>query len=122
LNAWKLFLFRVLTIDRSRGHRSVFFVAWVKWNTSVLLCLIARPKFCKIEDSILKYMNRVVFIFLKFFSWEMNRPLLTNDRIEVEIGIVRFLLLFSQIFKMDTKYRAERMGDRNDPCSTLTPV
>ena len=122
MNAWKLFLFRALTIDRSRGRRSVFFVAWVKWNTSVLLCLIARPKFCKMEDSILKHVNRVVFIFLKFFSWEMNRPLSTNDRVEIEIGIVRFLLLFSQIFRIGTKYRAKRMGDRDDPCSNPIPV
>jgi len=94
----------------------------VKWNISVLLCLITRPKSCKIEDSILKYINRVVFVFLKFFSWEMNRPLLTNDRIEARIGIVRFLLLFSQIFRMDAKYRTKRMGDRDDPCPTFTLV
>ena len=74
------------------------------------------------EDSILKHVNRVVFIFLKFFSWEMNRPLSTNDRVEIEIGIVRFLLLFSQIFRMDAKYRTKRMGDRDDPCSTPIPV
>ena len=94
----------------------------MKWNISVLLCLITRPKSCKIEDSILKYINRVVFVFLKFFSWEMNRPLLTNDRIEARIGIVRFLLLFSQIFRMDAKYRTKRMGDRDDPCPTFTLV
>jgi len=74
------------------------------------------------EDSILKHVNRVVFIFLKFFSWEMNRPLSTNDRVEIEIGIVRFLLLFSQIFRIGTKYRAKRMGDRDDPCSNPIPV
>jgi len=80
--------------------------------------LIARPKSCKIEDSILKHMNRVVFVFLKFFSWEMNRPLSTNDRVEARIGIVRFLLLFSQIFRIDAKYRTKRIGDRDDPCPT----
>jgi len=67
-------------------------------------------------------MNRVVFVFLKFFSWEMNRPLSTNDRVEARIGIVRFLLLFSQIFRMDAKYRTKRMGDRDDPCPTFTLV
>jgi len=52
----------------------------------------------------------------------MNRPLLTNDRVEARIGIVRFLLLFSQIFRMDAKYRTKRMGDRDDPCPTFTLV
>jgi len=84
--------------------------------------LIARPKSYKIGDSILKHMNRVVFVFLKFFSWEMNRPLSTNDRVEARIGIVRFLLLFSQIFRIDAKYRTKRIGDRDDPCPTFILV
>jgi len=73
-------------------------------------------------DNILKYINKVVFIFSKFFSWKMNRPLSTNDRVEAGIRIVKFLLLFSQIFRMGAKYRAERMGNRDNSCSTPTLV
>ena len=63
-------------------------------------------------------MNSSVFVLLKSFSCATIRPLLTKDSIEVRIGEKRLCCLFSRIYRIGAKYRAKRVGDRIDPCST----
>ena len=61
--------------------------------------------------------NRVGF-FKRFF-WEMKSPLSTNRR--KEIGIFRFFVLFSKMWKRGERYKVERIGESTEfwPTSTL---
>ena len=38
----------------------------------------------------------------------------------VETGIFRFFNCFSKIWKIEERYKAERIGERVDPCLTPT--
>jgi len=70
----------------------------------------------------LKHKNKLVLVFSKFFSWETNRSLSIKDSIEARIGMLRLFILFSQILSTGVRYKAKRMGKRNDLCSTLILV
>jgi len=48
------------------------------------------------------------------------RPLSMNERMEIEI--FRFLRHFSRIYKNGVRYKANKMGERADPWSTLTLI
>ena len=48
----------------------------------------------------------------------MIRPSSMKER--MEMGIFRFLRYFSRMYKNGDKYKAERIGERADPCPTPT--
>jgi len=52
----------------------------------------------------------------------VTRSLSIKDSIEAGIGMFRLFILFSQILSTGARYKAKRMGERNDPCSTLILV
>jgi len=52
---------------------------------------------------------------LRDFSWEIKRLLSINEM--KEIGIFRFFSLFSKIWKIEEKYKANKIGDRANPYS-----
>ena len=50
--------------------------------------------------------------------WDIKRPLSTNER--MEIGIFKFNKYFSRIWKIEERYKADKMGKRRE--SWLTPI
>jgi len=44
-----------------------------------------------------KQLNKVALVFSKLFSWKTNSLSSTNDIVETGIGMLRLLILFSQI-------------------------
>ena len=54
----------------------------------------------------------------KNLSWETKSPLSTKKIIEIRI--FRIFSLFSKIWKMEERYKADKMGDKAEPCPTST--
>lgn len=52
----------------------------------------------------------------------MKSPSSTYDRREVERGMLKFFMCFLKIFIIGERYRAEKMGDSEEPWLTPTFV
>ena len=102
--------------DRSRGGGLK--VPWflLKWKTSVLECSIMSPKLSKSLERMLYPQNKYELEDRKNLSWTIKRPLSMKER--MEIGILRFLNLFSKIYRSGEIYNMDKMGDSTDPWPT----
>jgi len=57
---------------------------------------------------------------LKDFSYDIKSLSSTNNR--NEIGNFRFLTCFSKMWKIEDKQRAEKIGNKTEPCPTPTLI
>ena len=71
-----------------------------------------KPNFLRREEIILWLQKMFVFGTTRDLFWEIKRLLFTKER--MEIGIFRFLILFSKIWRIGERYKAERIGERAD--------
>ena len=68
----------------------------------------------------LQLQKRIVFDFLKDFSYEIKRPSFTKDKNETAIFCKRFFDLFSKMWKIGAIYKADKIGERVYSCLTFT--
>ena len=56
------------SIERLSAGGLGFFVAQVKWNTSVLVYSIMRLKSWRMEENMKKQLNKIALVFSRLFS------------------------------------------------------
>ena len=107
-----------LRSDKSRGEglKASWFL--LKWKTSVLECSITSPNLSKRLERMLYPQNKCKLEDKKDLSWTIKSPSSTKERIE--IGILRFLNLFSKMYRSSEIYNVDKMGERADLWPTPT--
>ena len=103
---------------RGGGLKAPWFL--LKWKTSVLECLITSPKLSKRLERMLYPQNKCKFEDRKDLSWTIKSPFSMKER--MEIGILRFLNLFSKMYRSSEIYNVDKMGESAEPWPTPTLI
>ena len=106
--------------DKSRGGglKAPWFL--LKWKTSVLEYLIMSPKLSKRLERMLYPQNKCELEDRKDLSWTIKSSSSTKEK--MEIGILRFLNLFSKMYRSGEIYNMDKMGESVDPWPTPTLI
>ena len=106
--------------DKSRGEglKALWFL--LKWKTSVLECSIMSPKLSKRLERMLYPQNKCEFEDRKDLSWTIKSPFSMKER--MDIGILRFLNLFSKMYRSGEIYNVDKIGESADPWPTPTLI
>ena len=98
------------------SERSKPLLALVKWKSSVLLCSKTRPAFVKRSKIISYACFSIIQFTLISFDWTMIVP---SSTYEIRV-VPRPTLLSQNSFMIGATMRADKTGDRADPCPTPT--